>query len=60
MSSKYATIFWTLEDMFTVMSIMCIKKPRKEVEDYEVGDSVHVAYKGTLYPGEILALGGKV
>lgn len=54
----FAILFWE-DSTFTVISLKTIVSPRKEIDDYVVGEAVKATYRGKLYSAHIYEISGK-
>jgi hypothetical protein len=55
----FILVEWILEGLFSVISFKSITSPRKEYEDYSVGEEVQARYQGKVYPAKIVKKSGK-
>ena len=50
----FCLVEWILEGLFGVISCVSIVHPRKEFNEYVVGEKVEAKYKGKPYPARII------
>lgn len=58
-TQMYALIEWKDENLVNVYSLTRIISPRKEINEYKVGDNVKANFGGKVYEAIILNISGK-
>jgi len=53
----FAILFWE-DSTFSVVGLKALLSPRKEIEDYAIGDSVTAKFLGKTYTATIYEIGG--
>ena len=54
----FAILFWE-DSTFSVVALSAILAPRKELNQYAVGDDVEANFQGKRYKAKIYEIGGK-
>ena len=58
MENYYAVVEWE-DGLSSIINLKSVVQPRKQLQEYLVGEDIKAPFKGIIYKAKVIAIGGK-